>query len=1361
MLKKQGFVFNCVYLILLTLTLGCEFSASVDTPSLKIISTTLTSTESNYTNRGEIPLTVTFSENIEGFESSDIKVTLGGGQLNHFTKVSDSVYTFELVPVIEGKQTVVVSGDAATNPLNDTNSASNEFSIQYDITGPAAPICLASGFPENTLQESPTLLLTPGSDAISGWARNEIQLIQFTDNSVVQDWTSFQSGSRLTGLSLSNGTQYFFKIRSIDRAGNVGAEATCSAWTAQVAPVTATLSAGISNGSSTNQSSLPITVVFNFAVTGFELSDLNLTNATASQLTGSGHTYQFILNANNQGTFGVNLPAGSTQDSKGNLNLISNTLNFSLDSSVPVAVLSGVPTGSNSITFLDVSVGNNNGLTKYKYKVGASTNTDCSSADGYSAAINQNSKIAHDLSGLPDAVIRLCVVGGDASNNWQAYQGATEATWTKSQGDTSGVATLSNLPVDFTPINIIVGGTGITHYRYKVGTSATTDCNLFTGYGAETAVGIAIEEDLSSFADGTVLKFCVLGSKGGNNSNYQLMANATNFTWTKDSVVEASVNSSGETFQDTAQANSFQITLGEIKPYDVTLSYKIFGGAGGDDHNLVSNSVTIPAGQLSSIVNYHIVRNSAITGDKIFNLRIDQSSRAGVVPGFSAFQFNVIQDTDSNAVDTIFSKIDAGAQHTCGITFGGKLKCWGDNGWGQLGDGTTTNKTAPITIDSGTSYNQISAGSSHTCGITTGGALKCWGDNGGGQLGDGTTTNKTNPTTIDSGTSYNQISAGGSHTCGITTGGALKCWGRNVENQLGDGTTTNKTTPTTIDSGTSYSQISAGGSHTCGITTDDSLKCWGWNGESQLGDGSTNVQISAPSPIDSGTSYAKVFAKSIHTCGITTGGTLKCWGRNTSGQLGDPTINSTNTPLTIDTSNSYAQIAAGFSHTCGITTGGTLRCWGDNSWGQVGHQSPGTKIDLPTIIDGGKTYSQITADNQHTCGLTTGGTLKCWGSNDLGQLGDDHPSMSLTPRVIQNEVNTSQLSATQNRTCRIVSDSKIRCSGVNDRGQLGDGTLIDRHYFSDLITTDAYSKIHTGRYHTCAITTGGALKCWGWNGIGQLGDGTTTNKTTPITIDSGTSYNQISVGGSHTCGITSGGALKCWGLNNSGQVGDGTTTNKTSPTTIDSGTLYSLVSAGISHTCAITTGSVLKCWGGNTYGELGDDTNNNKSAPTTIDSGTFYSQVVTGHNYTCGITNSGALKCWGRNENGELGNNPSLSSKIPTVIDSNTLYAKIAVGGTNNTPTPKHTCGITTGGALKCWGSNNKGQLGDGTVESKSTPTLIDGTITYAQVSAGYQHTCGITTGGALKCWGDSGRGQFGDPDSIPPWLPHPIVIPP
>ena len=202
------------------------------------------------------------------------------------------------------------------------------------------------------------------------------------------------------------------------------------------------------------------------------------------------------------------------------------------------------------------------------------------------------------------------------------------------------------------------------------------------------------------------------------------------------------------------------------------------------------------------------------------------------------------------AVTLTFAAVTASGLHTCGLTIvTGAAYCWGGNGSGQLGDGTKTNQLTPVLVQApaGVSFAAVTAGAAHTCGVTAAGAAYCWGDNGFGQLGDGTTTSQSSPVLVQAppGVSFAAVTGGVAHTCGVTAAGIAYCWGRNLEGQLGDGTTMNRLTPVPVQApaGVSFAAVTAGAVHTCGVTAAGTAYCWGRNVEGQLGDGTTTDRL--------------------------------------------------------------------------------------------------------------------------------------------------------------------------------------------------------------------------------------------------------------------------------------------------------------------------------------------------------------------------------------------------------------------------------------------------------------------------------------------------------------------------------------
>src|SRR5262245_43928475 len=237
--------------------------------------------------------------------------------------------------------------------------------------------------------------------------------------------------------------------------------------------------------------------------------------------------------------------------------------------------------------------------------------------------------------------------------------------------------------------------------------------------------------------------------------------------------------------------------------------------------------------------------------------------------------------------------VAAGGSHSCWLTSGGGVLCWGGNGLGQLGDGSITNRSLPVPV-SGLSSGvaAIAAGSNHTCAVTTDGAALCWGSNARGQLGDGSTTNRSEPVAV-SGLSSGvaAIAAGSSHTCALTVAGGIWCWGGNNSGQLGDGSTTDRSFPvevTGLSSG--VAAIAAGGAQTCPRTTGGAALCWGYNGLGQLGNGSMTSSSSPVAVLGLSSGVTAIATGGSHSCALVTGGAALCWGYNFAGQVGNGTL---------------------------------------------------------------------------------------------------------------------------------------------------------------------------------------------------------------------------------------------------------------------------------------------------------------------------------------------------------------------------------------------------------------------------------------------------------------------------------------
>lgn len=257
--------------------------------------------------------------------------------------------------------------------------------------------------------------------------------------------------------------------------------------------------------------------------------------------------------------------------------------------------------------------------------------------------------------------------------------------------------------------------------------------------------------------------------------------------------------------------------------------------------------------------------------------------------------------------DLSFSVLSAGFGSTCGVATTGTAYCWGYNINGQLGDGTTTSRLTPVPVAGGVSFAGISVGGmggalaflegQHTCAVTAAGAAYCWGYNGYGRLGDGTTTSRLTPVPVAGDLSFTMVTAGANHTCGLTTEGTY-CWGDGYGGQIGDGTGSDRWTPARVASGVTFVSLSAGGIHTCGLTAEGAAYCWGSNNYGQLGDGTTTQRVT-PVAVAGGVSFAGISVGGYHTCGVTAAGAVYCWGHNGDGRLGDGTTTDRHTPTPV------------------------------------------------------------------------------------------------------------------------------------------------------------------------------------------------------------------------------------------------------------------------------------------------------------------------------------------------------------------------------------------------------------------------------------------------------------------------------
>lgn len=700
-----------------------------------------------------------------------------------------------------------------------------------------------------------------------------------------------------------------------------------------------------------------------------------------------------------------------------------------------------------------------------------------------------------------------------------------------------------------------------------------------------------------------------------------------------------------------------------------------------------------------------------------------------------------------------FTSVVAGDEHTCGLTAGGGVTCWGGNSDGQAGDGTTYAYRPAVNVTGLPSGVQaIAANGGHTC-VVLGGTVSCWGRNSFGQLGDGSVSERRVPIPVlglvESATA---LAAGANHTCALLQSGTVACWGRNAAGQLGNGANVDQKTPVAVTSlGGLVTKLVAGANHTCALLQSGAMQCWGDNANGQLGDGGRVARALPTTVAALAGSVISLAAGSDHTCAILADGRVQCWGDNARGQLGDGSREDRLNPTVVsDLRDAAATIAAGHFHTCVLAVDGDLYCWGTNSRGQLGNGTLESSRIPVRVIGAPGDAAALTAGVDHNCAIFKAKAVYCWGSNRARQLGQGAPAVATVPQLIQPAALENGAAPLQGipaivagryHTCLITPSHTVQCWGRNSDGQVGDGTQLPQTQPINVSGLTGVTALTLGVEHTCALLQNGAIQCWGSNGSGQLGDGTTTEHFTPKAVSglAGTAT-ALAAGDSHTCALLQPGSVQCWGANNVRQLGNGTNSPASSPVNVaglSSGVIA--LTAGATHSCALLQGGGVKCWGDNALGQLGDGTSISRTLP--VDVIGLAGAVIAldaGGSHTCAVLSDGTVQCWGANNSAQLGDGTRIGKAQPVTVSG--LPGRVTAVGAGSV----HTCALLTEGGVFCWGGNENSQLGDGTAEDRLTPVGVSGlSANVLSLTAGGYHTCVLVTGNRPLCWGRDSDGQL------------------
>jgi len=520
----------------------------------------------------------------------------------------------------------------------------------------------------------------------------------------------------------------------------------------------------------------------------------------------------------------------------------------------------------------------------------------------------------------------------------------------------------------------------------------------------------------------------------------------------------------------------------------------------------------------------------------------------------------------------------------------------------------------------------------------------------------------------------------------------------------------------------------------------------------------------APIPGPAGAAGPRIAVGWRHACAVTASGGIRCWGQNASGQLGNGTTSGSNNcggapcsaaPVTVSGIVNAVAVAVGDYHSCALLANGAVRCWGSNDYGQLGN---GTNTDASVSVAVTGILSGavgVSAGGATSCAVLGNGTAKCWGAQaGVGALGNNSLLDSTTPVLVSNLTSATAVSTGADHSCVVLAGGGARCWGGNGDGQLGNGTTVDSKTPVIVSAVADATQVSAGFLHSCARLANGTAKCWGFNAEGQIGNGTFgADVLTPTSVAGLTGITSIGAGGLGTCARLGTGAMRCWGSNGDGQLGNGTATGRSvTPVTIAGVAPVTVAAVGDSTNCAVLADGTAKCWGYNSDAQTGTFTGASGppvTTPTAVSGfalGAKALSVSAGGTHTCAVLGTGAVKCWGANTYGQIGNGATGAAQTsPASVTGLSPGAVAVAAGASST------CAALADGSVKCWGNGANGRLGRGSTTSSAVPVAVT-SVTQAvavTVSAGGGHACALLAGGGIRCWGLGTSGQLGNATSI------------
>ncbi|TDH27775.1 T9SS type A sorting domain-containing protein [Segetibacter sp. 3557_3] len=684
-------------------------------------------------------------------------------------------------------------------------------------------------------------------------------------------------------------------------------------------------------------------------------------------------------------------------------------------------------------------------------------------------------------------------------------------------------------------------------------------------------------------------------------------------------------------------------------------------------------------------------------------------------------------------------RVASGTSHTLEIR-NGTLWAWGNNQYGVFGNGTNTSSSIPVRVGNEDRWTAVAVGEVHSLALKSNGTLWAWGLGGGGQMGTGPVITAIVPIQVGTDNDWVYISAGGYRSFGIRSNGTLWTWGAYA---LGNLDTDYSLVPIQVGSDNKWTSVHAGYYHTVALKSDGTLWSWGENGYGQLGNGTVGPIFSpnhTPSQAGTATDWVMVRAAQYHTVALKANGTLWTWGQNSDGHLGNGTAVNSAIPIQVGTENSWLSISAGNVHSHAIKSDGSLWGWGNNQSGKLGTGTTVTAL-TPQRIGTDDNWIAVYSSANRTMGLRSDGTLQGWGLN-AGALGTGMQVNVFSPLPISSENSWAGIAPGSSHNLALRSDGSLWSWGANFNGQLGNGSVQPLLLPQRIGMENKWVSASAGDSHSLGIKSDGTLWSWGDNSQGKLGNGNTNDITVPQQVGTGNTWQMVEAGYYSSYAIKADGTLWAWGENSRGQLGTGNTSPHFTPVQVGTDNDWVSISAGQFHALGLKSNGTIWAWGYNFYGQLGTGTGEPENpTPTQVGTDRNWLTVVAGSLHSIALKSDGTIWSWGSNQSGELGNGTNTMSAVPLPAGLENRWMSIATMDVHN-------LGIKCDGSAWAWGNNFRGQFGNGTNTNATDPVKIADDVVFVGVGGRYS---AIIHGnrGSICLAGENATGQLGDASTI------------